>query len=253
MVVAVAMLLIGLQLIEIFPKISGFKLTLPPALGKMFGIHQHHTKEYRHRGAMIVGALTFFLPCGFTQMMQLNAITSGGFLSGASIMAAFAVGTLPGLLGIGGLTSIVRGNSAKIFFKTAGLLVISFAFFNFANGYRLTGPEPFWEVSAPPATEVPLDTVPAVSDGDVQVIEMVQKANGYTPNTFTIKQGVPVRWVITSEAANSCAASISMPAYGITKYLKAGENIIEFTPEETGTIRFSCSMGMYTGKFNVVK
>jgi plastocyanin domain-containing protein len=38
----------------------------------------------------------------------------------------------------------------------------------------------------------------------------------------------------------------------IQKRLKAGENIIEFTPKETGRLVFSCSMGMYTGVFNVV-
>ncbi|MEK7073994.1 MAG: cupredoxin domain-containing protein, partial [Patescibacteria group bacterium] len=39
---------------------------------------------------------------------------------------------------------------------------------------------------------------------------------------------------------------------GIRKGLELGENIFEFTPKETGTIRFSCIMGMYTGSFNVV-
>ena len=39
---------------------------------------------------------------------------------------------------------------------------------------------------------------------------------------------------------------------GISKKLVKGENIIEFTPSEVGTIKFSCSMGMYTGQFKVV-
>jgi len=43
-----------------------------------------------------------------------------------------------------------------------------------------------------------------------------------------------------------------MPQYNIRQNLKAGENTIEFTPTETGRINFSCSMGMYTGSFNVV-
>jgi plastocyanin domain-containing protein len=35
--------------------------------------------------------------------------------------------------------------------------------------------------------------------------------------------------------------------------LAPGENIVEFTPQTVGQIKFSCSMGMYTGYFNVVE
>ena len=82
---------------------------------------------------------------------------------------------------------------------------------------------------------------------------MVQKSNGYSPNSFTIKKGVPVKWIITSQDANTCAASLVVPKLGIKKMLTAGKNTIEFTPNEVGTIRFSCSMGMFTGSFNVVE
>ena len=44
-----------------------------------------------------------------------------------------------GLLGIGGLTSLVKGAFAKKFFKAAGLAVIAFAIFNISNGLGLTG------------------------------------------------------------------------------------------------------------------
>lgn len=51
--------------------------------------------------APVVGALTFFLPCGFTQSMQLLALGSGSPVQGGIIMAAFALGTLPVLLAVG--------------------------------------------------------------------------------------------------------------------------------------------------------
>lgn len=254
MVVSVFMFILGLQLIEIFPKLSSIKITLPPALGKALGLAGGHTKAYSHRGALITGALTFFLPCGFTQMTQMTAIASGGFWPGALIMAAFAIGTAPGLLGIGGVTSLVRGMYANIFFKTAGLLVIAFAIFNFANGYRLAGFSPFWQSSAPAATETIGSKDPPVVDASgVQVVNMTQSFDGYEPNEFTVKKGVPVKWVITSETTRSCAASISMPDYDIIRYLEEGENVIEFTPEKTGALRFTCGMGMYPGKFTVVE
>ena len=81
---------------------------------------------------------------------------------------------------------------------------------------------------------------------------MKQLANGYSPNKFTIKKGIPVKWVITSEEPYSCASSIVISKMGISKKLVKGENIIEFTPTEEGALKFSCSMGMFTGVFNVV-
>ncbi|MFA4853476.1 MAG: cupredoxin domain-containing protein, partial [Bacteroidales bacterium] len=89
-------------------------------------------------------------------------------------------------------------------------------------------------------------------ENGVQVVKMTQTASGYSPNSFTIKKGIPVKWIVTSEDAFSCAASIVSSKLGIRKNLEAGENIIEFTPTEIGSIRFTCSMGMYSGSFNVV-
>jgi plastocyanin domain-containing protein len=165
-------------------------------------------------------------------------------------MMTFAIGTAPGLLGIGGLTSVVRGIWAKRFFKFAGLLVLVFAIFNISNGFNLTG----WQLIsalAPTSNITAIDPNVRLENG-VQVVAMTQGASGYSPNRFTIKKGIPVRWVINSEEPYSCAASIVVPKLGIRQKLEVGENIIEFNPTEAGTLKFSCSMGMYTGVFNVV-
>ena len=79
-VVALVMLLVGLQLTEVSPALNAYKLTLPPSIAKALGLKRQSEQEYSHTGAMTLGALTFFLPCGFTQLMQMNAIASGGFL-----------------------------------------------------------------------------------------------------------------------------------------------------------------------------
>ncbi len=247
MIIAVVMVLLGVQLLEVSPALNRFKLTLPPALSRMLGIADRAEQEYSHKSAMMLGALTFFLPCGFTQLMQVNAVASGSFLKGGLLLMAFAIGTAPGLLGIGWLTSVVKGSSAQLFFKFAGLLVIAFAVFNFQNGYRLTG----WD---PPAflagSAAPVGSAAAVENG-TQVIRMKETWSGYEPNSFTVRAGVPVRWVIDAEAPYSCASSLVVPSLRIQRSLKPGENIIEFTPTQPGTIRFSCSMGMYAGVITV--
>jgi sulfite exporter TauE/SafE len=251
-VVGIAMLMLGLKLTGLFPRMENSGFTLPTGVSKFFGIKKHHEKEYSHKGSMITGALTFFLPCGFTQAMQLYAISTGSFTQGALIMGMFALGTAPGLLGVGGLTSIIKGIFAKRFFKFAGILVVILGFFNIANGYNLTG----WQI---PTNSNPKSVIstqvndPNVKlENGVQVVKMVENSRGYSPNKFTIKKGVPVKWVIDAQAPNSCASSLVVSSLNIRKTLKAGENIIEFTPTETGRIPFSCAMGMYKGSFEVV-
>lgn len=247
--VGTVMLIMGLQLIEIFPIVNGIKFTLPKFVSHALGIKKHHEKEYSHKNSAILGGLTFFLPCGFTQAMQLFAMSTGNFFTGALVMGTFALGTAPGLLGIGGLTSVVRGIFAKRFFKFAGVLVIFFSVFNIANGYNLTG----WQLGGGASSSAIQGTDPNVTiENGVQIVKMTESARGYSPNSFTIKKGVPVKWVIDAQAPNSCASSLVISKLGVNKHLQGGENTIEFTPNEVGPLKFSCSMGMYTGVFNVV-
>jgi hypothetical protein len=200
---------------------------------------------------MLLGVLTFFLPCGFTQAMQLYAVSTGSFTQGALIMGMFALGTAPGLLSIGGLTAAVKGLLAQRFFRAAGVVVILFALFNMRNGWNLLG----WQTSVAPNTK---NTSTVVNDpnvtleNNVQVVRMAETGGGYSPNQFTVKKGVPVKWIIDAQAPYSCASSIIMSKYNISKNLEPGENVIEFTPTETGKVGFSCSMGMYTGIFNII-
>lgn len=248
--VGVVMLIMGLQLINVFPRLNKFKLSLPKGISRSLGL-KGGSKEYSHKHAIVMGALTFFLPCGFTQAMQLYAVSTGSFWSGALVMGLFALGTAPGLLSIGGLTSLVRGNFRERFFKVAGLAVIFFALFNLNNGYTLASLSiGSFGGSETTKTKIVKDPNVTMEDG-VQIVRMIEGNNGYSPNKFSIKKGVPVKWIIDAQAPYSCASSIMIPQLNIKRTLKAGENIIEFTPEKAGKLPFSCSMGMYTGVFNV--
>jgi len=249
--VGAVMVLMGLQLTEIFPRLTGLQFTLPKGISRALEIKEASEKEYSHKNSFIMGASTFFLPCGFTQAMQLFAISSGSPITGALTMGVFALGTAPGLLGIGGLTSMVKGAFAKPFFKFAGLVVIFMALFNISNGLNLSGIDVNAFLTKSSTVSVKADPNVTLENG-VQIVKMTQTASGYSPNSFTIKKGIPVKWIITSEDAFTCAASIVSSKLGIRKNLEAGENSIEFTPTEAGQVRFTCSMGMYSGVFNIV-
>lgn len=253
-VVGLVMLLLGGQLIEIFPILKKVSFTLPKSLSRILGIQEKSLGEYSNKNSAIMGAMTFFLPCGFTQAMQLFAMSTGSPVTGALTMGVFALGTVPGLLGVGGLTSVIKGGAARLFFKTAGVVVILLSLFNVSNGLNLLGISPkILEAFTTNASAQSGFQDPYVKlINGVQEVRMTQNSSGYSPNKFTIKKGTPVRWVVTSKDVYTCAASIVSQQLGMRKGLELGENIFEFTPTETGTIRFSCTMGMYTGSFDVV-
>lgn len=241
--VGIVMLFLGLKLIEIFPRLKSF--TLPKGVSRLFGINRE-TKEYSHKDSFLTGAATFFLPCGFTQAMQLYAVSTGSFTRGSLIMGLFALGTMPGLLGIGGITSVIKGWFKGYFFKFAGLIVIILGLLNISYGYNLTG------ITFGGFSIQKEEKISGTFEDGKQVVRITQYGNGYSPNKVTVKVGIPVKLLINATNLYSCSASFVIPKYNIFTGLKDGINEIEFTPTSAGPVKFSCSMGMYTGVINVI-
>ena len=90
-------------------------------------------------------------------------------------------------------------------------------------------------------------------EANVQTIETALTSSDYP--VITVQKGIPVRWIIQADASalNSCNDVIVIPEFGIENTLKPGENIIEFTPEESGILPYSCWMGMINSQINVVE
>ncbi len=131
------MIILGINLLDLFPFFRKIQIRMPKRLSKrVTGI-----ENIRNRFTpLLLGIVTFFLPCGFTQSMQINAMTSGNFLNGALIMLIFALGTLP-VLAIISFSSVRFANSLRsgIFFKTAGFIVIFFAMLNLLSALVAAG------------------------------------------------------------------------------------------------------------------
>ena len=125
--VGVVMLILGINLLDIFDRTKKWQFTMPRFLSR----RAHNTTELTHTlTPLLVGLATFFLPCGFTQSMQLYTLTTGSFLKGGLTMLAFALGTLPVLALISFSSfSVEKSRQKGVFFKTAGLIIILFALF----------------------------------------------------------------------------------------------------------------------------
>lgn len=135
--VGIVMLILGVNLLDVFDWAKKLQPSMPKFLSKraLGAAKMHHTLT-----PLLVGAATFFLPCGFTQSMQLYALTTGSFLKGGLTMFSFALGTLPVLALISFSSFSVEKSSRKgIFFKSVGLIVILFAIFNIMNSFVAAG------------------------------------------------------------------------------------------------------------------
>ncbi len=124
---ALVMLILGLNLVGVFAK---NKMTLPSGIFSFFRKIEHKTFT-----PLIIGFGTFFLPCGFTQSMQVVALSSGSFMSGLLIMLAFALGTMPMLALLSfGSASFAHSKHAPLFFKSAGVIVVGLGIFALLAG-----------------------------------------------------------------------------------------------------------------------
>ncbi|MEI7563045.1 MAG: sulfite exporter TauE/SafE family protein [bacterium] len=250
LIIGIVMLLLGINLTKISPKLSAVSLTLPT--GKLFARKETDmidTKPKTESGKrwklLISGGLTFFLPCGFTFAMQMYAIGTGNFWMGMAVMALFAIGTLPGLLSIGSLTSIFQGKQAKIAYQAIGVLVVLFGLFNISNAYGVLKHK---LPSAPQAV---------VQDQTVTTIDMVYGENALTPTVLNLELGKRYKIVVDVQVdIYSCLNTLYIP--GLDEYyktLKKGEKV-EFTFDavKAGTYPFVCAtMGMSQGSKIVIK
>lgn len=137
LLIGLVMLVLGLNLLEVFH----FTKKIQPAMPKFISKHVIGISKFNHRFTpILVGVATFFLPCGFTQSMQIYTLSTGNFITGGLTMLAFALGTFP-VLALISFSSFSIKNNAKsgVFFKTAGLIVILFALFNLISSFVAIG------------------------------------------------------------------------------------------------------------------
>lgn len=137
LLIAIVMFILGINLLDVFH----WSKRLQPSMPKFLAKHAYGATKLNHTlTPFLVGIATFFLPCGFTQSMQIYTLSTGSFLTGALTMGTFALGTLPVLALVSFSSfSIQKSSYASVFFKTAGLIVILFALFNLMNALVVVG------------------------------------------------------------------------------------------------------------------
>lgn len=253
-IVSVMMLVLAFQMLG-FRSFRRFQFAAPKFITRF--IADESNFKGRHM-PFVMGALTFFLPCGFTITAQGLALISGSAVQGALIMTSFALGTLPVLLfiGLSSVKLLQKPHLSKRFLSVAGVLVLFFAIYNINSQLNVLGISSLNDLGTDVTKSVASqdeNELPPIVNGK-QIVKMTASANGYSPNYFKVRAGVPVRWEITDRGTAGCTnAIISRSLFRGEISLTPGQTSIkEFTPTRIGKHKFSCWMGMISGTIEVI-
>jgi hypothetical protein len=272
------MVIMGVNMLGIFPWLRRFNLHMP-----RFFAGKIEAEKDSGKGPLYVGLLNGLMPCGPLQAMQLYALSTGSPLTGAVSMLLFSLGTVPLMFGLGALSSVLSKKFTHRMMTVGAVLVAVLGLSMFLQGWNLsgfslpsimpgtaqaapiqTGPPTnpgaaqtqaaSGQSAAPPAATTNTAQGPQITiENGVQLVNSTLSRGGYP--SITVQAGVPVRWTIDAPqgAINGCNNRMLIPAYNVEHQFEAGENVIEFTPTETGKIGYSCWMGMIRGTIIVVE
>jgi sulfite exporter TauE/SafE/copper chaperone CopZ len=208
----------------------------------------------QYKAPFFTGLLNgLFIACGPLQAMYLYAAGTGNFFTGAISLTAFGLGTLPIMLIFGSLTTAISHKTTAKILKVSAIVVLILGLIMINRGLSLTGTYNFESLIGNTKTTSGTSSNVILDNQGNQVINMDVTYAGYSPNSFVLKKGIPVKWNINVKQLSSCNGEIIVNDYNLDIKLKEGLNIVKFTPNKAGTIRWSCWMGMLRGSFVVTE
>ena len=246
------MVLFGLKMLGILSVLPRITRLVPAPLRSAAG---RFSSALGRRGPFAVGLLNGLMPCGPLQTMQLYALGTGSFFAGALSMFIFSVGTVPLMLVFGFAAAFIPKKLVPMMIKASAVLVMFLGLITLGRAAALSGialpskQASYWTGERKAGGLARAE----VRDGVQTVLTDFGSSGYYLP--FAVQAGIPVKWTIRVKAdgLNGCNNPITIPSYGIKKTLVPGDNLIEFTPENPGTITYTCWMGMISSRITVVK
>jgi len=244
--IGLVMIILGINLLDIFHFTKKFQPTMPKFLSK----HALGVSKLNHTlTPVLVGIATFFLPCGFTQSMQIYTLSTGNFMQGGLTMLAFALGTLP-VLALISFSSFSIQNSAKagVFFKSAGIIVIVFALFNLINSLKVADLIPLQNTAAVAnysQNYSPAPTSNVTFEDGKQIIEINAKG-GFLPRVSVAKADMLTILRFNTSNTFDCSSSVRIPSLNISQSLpQSGLIDIKLPSSGESILKGTCGMGMY--------
>lgn len=248
---------IALSLLDAHPFFRHFIIRPPKFLSRLA---KNQSKSKSIFAPALLGAMTIFIPCATTQAMEVLALGSGNPILSAAIMFSFVLGTSPTFFVLGFLFAKMGERFSGWFSRVAATLLVTMAIFTINGGISLMGSiytlQNFVEAARISLSGSQFPRVAGAMARDrsgTQEVAIQVSSSGYFPNNITLKRGVPTRLILSTNSTGGCARAFTIPSLRLSKILPVtGNETLEFTPTKAGPLVFTCSMGMYTGVFNVI-
>jgi uncharacterized protein len=250
---AIGVFMIGnaLRLFNVHPIFRYFNFE-PPSFVTRY-IRKSSTGKTSLGSPVFLGAMTVLIPCGITQSMMAVALGTANPLAGSAIMFAFVLGTSPVFFVLSYSAARLGAVLDKYFMRLVAVVLLILGVFAIDTGLNLSG-APFSltntlqnlsDFANPSASAFSGSSNNAMGD-----MVLVAKNDGYEPRTLKTRADQATQLTILTLNTTSCALAFTIPELNIAKDLPVtGKIVLDLPAQPQGkVIRFSCSMGMYTGQ-----
>ncbi|HOU15895.1 MAG TPA: sulfite exporter TauE/SafE family protein [Anaerolineae bacterium] len=201
---------------------------------------------------LLLGALTVLIPCGVTQAMMALAMGTGNELQAAGLMASFTLGSSVVFFAVVYLATRMGALLEKNFARAVAIVLLILGLVSVDSGLNLMGsPVSFARLtrsaSAPGGTPSAEAVTSTAGENEVRITVL---NNGYTPVSISARPDIPTRLTFVTNNVRSCSLALVIPELRVEKLLPpTGEYTVEVPPQPAGKVlRYSCSMGMYSGQ-----
>ncbi len=201
---------------------------------------------------LFLGALTVLIPCGVTQAMMAAALGTGSAAAGAALMFAFTLGTSPLFFLVVYLATQIGKRLESHFMRFVAAVVLILGLVTLDSGLNLLG-SPVSSASIVRSLRSAAGGAapqPAATVEGIQTIELRVVNSGYFPEVLYAPADQEVALDLVTNKTYSCSRDFVIPALKYYQLLpETGRVTVKIPPQKPGTVmRFTCSMGMYTGQ-----
>lgn len=250
--VGIFMLITAARIANVHPIFRYFVIQPPRAVYRLL---KNQTRAQTFFAPLSLGFLTVFMPCGVTQAMMVVAVATGNPWAGAATMFAFILGTSPVFLALG--VAAVKLLEKKLFSYVAASVIVYFGLLAINGGIALSGSPytfgNFYRAATSDFRAYAQAGQATIDANGNQEATIYVSSSGYSSMVKKLKVGVPVELSLVASGAQGCARSFLIPSMNIAQVIpESGTKVLAFTPMKTGILTYSCSMGMFTGSFDVI-
>ena len=128
------MVVMGINMLGVFPWLRKFSISMPRFISSVIWKKRRTTSA-----PFVVGLLNGFMPCGPLQSMWIVALATGNPFDGALSMFLFSAGTVPLMLGLGSVVSLLGKKYTDQMMRAGAILVVVMGLSMLSQGGSLSG------------------------------------------------------------------------------------------------------------------